>query len=348
MWFHRTCSGLAISTFKRLKPGEWACPCKNWSKEEINLPELSRAKFFCRYVDDILRTIKHSEIEPLFETANSLHPNLQFTIEHEEEGAISFLDLKVMRSGRKLNTSWYRKATDTGVIMNYHSCAPSQYKRNIVEGTVHRIDHTTSDWVKFRDELEGYKAELENNQYPPAFYEKCIANTLSKIVDGSSITSASSKVREMGDQRDTRALLLINYRGVISDNFARRIRKLADIKTIFTTRKLKTCLPSLKDAVPKELKSRVVYEICCSGCNARYVGQTVRHFQTRLGEHLKDTAPVGIHMKGCGAGYSTKILEQSNDPVKLLTLEALHIAQRKPQINGKQEEYRKRHLTVKL
>ena len=33
------------------------------------------------------------------------------------------------------------------------------------------------------------------------------------------------------------------------------------------------------------MQSLVVYEYSCTGCNARYVGQTARHLKTRIAEH---------------------------------------------------------------
>ena len=43
---------------------------------------------------------------------------------------------------------------------------------------------------------------------------------------------------------------------------------------------------SPKDFIPDSLKSRVVYKFICAGCGARYVGETNRHFYTRVNEHL--------------------------------------------------------------
>lgn len=41
----------------------------------------------------------------------------------------------------------------------------------------------------------------------------------------------------------------------------------------------------VKDPIPGGLRSRVVYKFALSG-NASYVGETVRHFSTRVKEHL--------------------------------------------------------------
>lgn len=42
----------------------------------------------------------------------------------------------------------------------------------------------------------------------------------------------------------------------------------------------------VKDPIPGGLRTRVVYKFALSGSNASYVGETVRHFSTRVKEHL--------------------------------------------------------------
>ena len=42
----------------------------------------------------------------------------------------------------------------------------------------------------------------------------------------------------------------------------------------------------VKDPIPGGLRSRVVYKFALSGSNASYVGETGRHFSTRVKEHL--------------------------------------------------------------
>ena len=43
---------------------------------------------------------------------------------------------------------------------------------------------------------------------------------------------------------------------------------------------------SPKDFVPDSLKSRVVYQSTCASSGVRYIGETNRHFNTRVNEHL--------------------------------------------------------------
>ena len=58
-----------------------------------------------------------------------------------------------------------------------------------------------------------------------------------------------------------------------------------DIKLVFSSFKIGN-LFGVKDPIPGGLRSRVVYKFACAGCNACYVGETTRHFSTRVREHL--------------------------------------------------------------
>ena len=122
---------------------------------------------------------------------------------------------------------------------------------------------------------------------------------------------------------------------------------------IFPTRKLKTCLPSLKTSFARELRSKVVYKLTYSGCNSTYVGQTVRRLATRVDEHRKGDSPLGQHLLECKkevggtAELKPEIIDQTANNHKLLTLEALHIWRERPKINTR-DEFRRRELTLKL
>ena len=41
-----------------------------------------------------------------------------------------------------------------------------------------------------------------------------------------------------------------------------------------------------KDPIPDDLKSNIVYKYMCGICNSTYIGETTRHFKTRVAEHM--------------------------------------------------------------
>ena len=115
------------------------------------------SSLYTRYMDDIL-TENHKDLtSSRLSDANSLHSNLRFTLERETNGGLSFLDMRVINNNGALESTWYTKPTDTGLIMNYHALAPKKYKHSVVSGFVHRIYRACSSWHNFHDSLEKAK-----------------------------------------------------------------------------------------------------------------------------------------------------------------------------------------------
>ena len=132
----------------------------------------------------------------------------------------------------------------------------------------------------------------------------------------------------------------LQYRGNISNAFVKKLTKIHPVQTIFTTRKLKSRLPSIKSSFDKDLKSHMVYELACNGCKSIYVGQTSRHITTRVAEHAKADSPMEVHAIECNgdkAAFQWKILDQCSNQSKLLTLEAIYIRTLKPAVNTRDE-----------
>ena len=49
----------------------------------------------------------------------SEHPNMNFSLEKENDGRLSFLDINIFREKGKLVTTAYRKKTFNGVYTNF-------------------------------------------------------------------------------------------------------------------------------------------------------------------------------------------------------------------------------------
>ena len=122
---------------------------------------------------------------------------------------------------------------------------------------------------------------------------------------------------------------MVKCRGKHNQTLAKKVCDITNAQIIFTTRKRKTCVPSVKFSFSSELKSKVVYRLECRGCKPIYVGQTVRHLTTRIEEQRKEDTPVGRHIRQCGSEsgkskFNWKIIEQASSNIGSLTLEALH------------------------
>ena len=149
---------------------------------------------------------------------------------------------------------------------------------------MHLLRHRPcSSWENFHKSLVKAKQLLEDNQYPPHFYERIIDNTIKKLV------KPEVNQLEKDDEGDhvKEKMVFVQYRGRVSGKVKDSLKRInAPSRIVFTIRKLKTVLPSLKPPMEMSLKSRVVYHIKCSGCEACYVGQTDRHLITWHTVHL--------------------------------------------------------------
>ena len=298
-------------------------------------------------MDDILREIDRRNIDEKLNEINNIHPSLQFTIEREKYSSISFLDMLINRSGTRLSSKWYTKPTDTGLTMNFHALAPAKYKRSVVTGLIHRIHRACSTWQNFHQSLEKAKSMLRNNQYSQQFYEPIISRTLTNIIKSRENQDNESEEQEQSEEK----MVFLQYRGKVSEKFEWALKRLKiPCKVIFTLKSLRMELPSLKPAVEKCFKSRLVYKISCPRCSSCYVGQTSRHVITRLKEH-KRPGPVGNHFKECKVELSIDCVSilcvTSRSTFHLMALEALMINELEPVLNTK-DEYRSRALVIKF
>ena len=101
-------------------------------------------------------------------------------------------------------------------------------------------------------------------------------------------------------QRNTeKQQFVLQFRGNMPNVFVKKLHKVHPVQTIFTTRKFKSSLPSLKSSFDKELKFHVVYEPTCNGCKSIYVGHTCRHVTTKVAEHAIADSPMGIYAIEC-------------------------------------------------
>ena len=59
-----------------------------------------------------------------------------------------------------------------------------------------------------------------------------------------------------------------------------------NIKLVCTSFKIQNHF-SYKDLIPDSLKYLLVYKFTCASCSSSYIGETCRHFKTRIKEHIK-------------------------------------------------------------
>ena len=99
------------------------------------------------------------------------------------------------------------------------------------------------------------------------------------------------------------------------------------------------------------MRSFLVYKFTCPSCSSSYIGETCRHFQTRIEEHIKKNNKTRIfkHLHSTATNLDSynslcfKIIDKADSKTNLKTKEALHIKWRKPILNAQQN-----HLVITL
>ena len=195
------------------------------------------ATIFNIYVDDTLVDVDDTEIENRLKKINKLHPKLEFTLEKPIENTIPFLDMKIKQlEDGTIETMWYRKPTDTGITLNFHATAPFKYKRNVIQGLVHRIYNASSTLENFNIGMEDGIKMLKENQYPEKLSRHIINATLTKL------KADDGRTQPIMNDTEERAKkwLVLPYRGHATDNYICKLTNIgALILPIITTSKVK-------------------------------------------------------------------------------------------------------------
>nr|VZI50053.1 unnamed protein product [Spirometra erinaceieuropaei] len=105
-----------------------------------------RPKFWARYVDDTFVVIERDQALTFKERLNSVFPDIQFTMEEEENSQLAFLDdLVCHKDCGGLKTKVSRKATNTKQILNFNSNHPISHKRSCVRTLCRRVETHCSE-----------------------------------------------------------------------------------------------------------------------------------------------------------------------------------------------------------
>ena len=106
-----------------------------------------------RYVDDTLARMPSADDAALFlTTLNGLHPSLTFTMELPVDNKIPFIGIEIVKNGTKLETQVYRKPTNTGLLLHFHSHTDKRYKDSLLKTMIHRAYVLSSTTEAFNAE----------------------------------------------------------------------------------------------------------------------------------------------------------------------------------------------------
>ena len=306
----------------------------------LNSNEGKNIKFYKRYVDDIFCLVNNEQIADSFlEYLNTQHENIKFTLEKEKEHTLPFLDISIKNTEIGINTSVFKKPTDTGLLTNFSSFVCFKYKICLIKTLIDRIFKINNSSIGFHNDIEKMKHTLQKNNFPNKIIDKNISNSLkNNFQTVSKDKQCNENVR----------YFKLPYIGSFSSYTENKLKNIIEkycklgisIKLAFTSSKISSYF-SLKDKRLQNLQSHVVYVFSCNGCNSKYVGYTTRYLTTRIDEHLlKDkNSHIFKHInssKKCKdkcTEKTFKILDRANTEYALKQKESMHIKWLSPNLN---------------
>ena len=129
----------------------------------------SSPKLWKRFVDDTFVIMQTNKVNRFFDHLNNVDPNINFTIEPEQDDQLAFLDVLVMQTqDGKLATKIHRKTTHINRYLNYHSAHSIDQKQGVVMNLYNRAQSliTKSTDRKKEKSFLSHTRMLTENDYP--------------------------------------------------------------------------------------------------------------------------------------------------------------------------------------
>ncbi|BHF67977.1 hypothetical protein SprV_0301100600 [Sparganum proliferum] len=131
--------------------------------------------FWRRYAGDTFVIVKKDMLQHFHSLLNTVFPDIKFTWEEEQEQQLPFLDVLVRRNlNGELETTVYRKATNTTQLLSFHSNHPVAHKRSCVKTLSKRVQTHCSKPEDRAREARHLRDQFVQNSYPRAFISRCL------------------------------------------------------------------------------------------------------------------------------------------------------------------------------
>jgi hypothetical protein len=246
-------------------------------------------RLWMRYVDDVVAVIKKGTTNTILENLNKQRSGvIKFTVEEETNGQFPFLDVLLIREGRKISFDIYRKPTDAPLCIPYDSHHPISHKLAAFESALFRMWVIPLSGARRQSELDYIRKMAVMNGYKEEIITK-----LNKKHERRWRLKKYTKLKPI-KERKRRKILDRNGREVAKNvvlPYSKPFEKLGNVlkrqgmNVCYNSRgNLKELIGGVKRGRPKRERSGI-YRIRCKKCKKLYYGQTKRRMEKREGEH---------------------------------------------------------------
>ena len=78
-----------------------------------------------RFIDSAITFVKNDSTVYVLDQLNNFHKQIQFTYEVEHNSKLPFLDVLLIKNANNIDTTVYRKPTNTDIYLNWNPHAPT-------------------------------------------------------------------------------------------------------------------------------------------------------------------------------------------------------------------------------
>lgn len=226
---------------------------------------------WARLIDDTLSGWESKEIfNEFFDYLNTIHSNIIWTCEIEEEGKLPIFDILIMRTDNGFETTVYRKGSHSNRYIHYTSAQAWKEKVASIKSLKKRAIEYCSNEQLLADEFSLLIDVFEQNGYPRKITHR--------------ILHEKDRAPKSSDLNlDQSFYVPYHHKG-------KRLYKIIEEQFGCTVIYMKT--KTIGDLLKKKMKTKeskykqnVVYTVPCKECPTQYVGQTKKSVATRTAQH---------------------------------------------------------------
>ena len=171
--------------------------------------------------------------------------------------------------------------TYTEFLLSFKTFTSFSYKSSLIKCLIDRSLKICNNWNSFHNGIENIKSKLIKNGHQPSLIDKVIKKYLDY--------KFPSNQNQLKDKSDVHYFKLPDI-GNLSHHIKNKLSKLCEenvnIKLVFKSFKIKNYF-AYKDPIPNDSKYFLVCKFTCASCSSCYIGETCRHFKTRIEELIK-------------------------------------------------------------
>jgi hypothetical protein len=140
----------------------------------INILQKHNIIDYYRYVDEILIIYNedYTDIDNTLKEFNSIHPNIQYTIEKQNNKILNYLDISIENIHNNFVFGIYRKPTTTDLIIHNNSCHPTEHKNSAIRFLLNIMNTYPISANNKHRELQHIQTILLNKNYPQHTHKK--------------------------------------------------------------------------------------------------------------------------------------------------------------------------------